>query len=151
LRNIDVEEPHFPMVMKTLRTLALKHSALLVSICATVMAGTLSLPTSAHAQGGVPLWTNVFRGAGSDVSAIPLMALDNNGNVFVTGTPDGGGHATIAYSNNGVALWTNRYSAPFGEDAAGVAVDSSGNVFVTGTAGSGSATIAYSSLGLPLW
>src|ERR1041384_3698788 len=54
---------------------------------------------SAHAQGGVPLWTNRFSG---------YIALDKSGNVFVTGTDDLGNnedYVTIKYSNAGIPLW----------------------------------------------
>jgi hypothetical protein len=88
--------------------------------------------------------------------------LDSSGNVIVTGTSsDVSGardYATIAYSNGGFPLWTNRYSGPGSADdaALAVAVDSSDNVIVTGySPGSGSgndyATIKYSSTGAALW
>src|SRR5439155_18983116 len=66
------------------------------------------------------------------------------GNVFVTGESyrlsgfDYKDYATIAYSNAGVPLWTNRYEEGSnlafsnGDYATAIAVDSSGNVFVTG-------------------
>jgi hypothetical protein len=101
---------------------------------------------SAHAQGGVPLWTNRFFGGSAG------MAIDTAGNVVVTGcscetTND---YVTIKYSNSGVPLWTNRYHRPgnLGDQPAAIAVDGSGNVFVTG---SDYATIKYSGLGMPLW
>ena len=94
------------------------------------------------------------------------MAIDNAGNVFVTGNSldsTNEDYVTIKYSNSGIPLWTNRYHGPGnGDDVpAAIALDGSGNVFVTGRS-SGSpppdylpppdyATIKYSSLGVPLW
>jgi hypothetical protein len=86
-----------------------------------------------------------------------------NGNVYVTGASPGSGtlddYATIAYSSFGTALWTNRYgNLTNGIDTAlALAIDAgSGNVYVTGySQGSGTgsdyATLAYSSIGQPLW
>src|SRR5688572_10089227 len=90
------------------------------------------------------------------------MALDTNGNVFVTGVAGGTGsladYATIKYSNAGVPLWTNFYNGPGNGDdrAIAIAIDANANVFVTGyQTGSGSgfdyATIKYSGAGVPLW
>ena len=125
------------------------------------------LPVAAHAQGGVPLWTNRYDGPanGNDrIDAAHAIAVDSSGNVFVTGESTGSGsssdYATIAYSNSGVPLWTNRYNGPGNsmDFAEALAVDSSGNVFVTGGSWSGQsftnsgyATVAYSSAGRPLW
>jgi len=120
---------------------------------------------SAHAQGGVPLWTNRYDAdTGSSLqSAVAAVVVDRSGNVFVTGRTGQTGlgvpydYATIKYSNAGVPLWTNRYDGPANswDYAAAIAVDRSGNVFVTGTSygiGAGDyATVAYSNEGVPLW
>ena len=114
-------------------------------------------PASAHAQGGVPLWTNRYDGGFSN--SREAIAVDSSGNVFVTGFGDFN-YVIIAYSNLGLPLWTNRYDGPGNNwDApSAIAVDNSGNVFVTGYSYSGSdftsqdyATIAYSNVGVPLW
>src|SRR5438876_249348 len=118
-----------------------------------------------YAQGGVPLWTNRYDGRGNGDDFAHAVAVDGNGNVFVTGQSDGGSshneYATIKYSSDGVELWANRYSGPTGsgssdDRASAVAVDNDGNVFVTGGSegptGSGDfATVAYSGDGVPLW
>jgi hypothetical protein len=69
------------------------------------------------------LWTNRYNWLGNDADYAYAMAVDTNGNVFVTGVP-----VTIKYSGAGVPLWTN-YSDSGGS---AMAVDGSGNVFVTG-------------------
>jgi hypothetical protein len=118
--------------------------------------------TIAYSGTGVPLWTNRYNGPGNGGDNAADMAIDNRGNVFVTGSSMGSGstsdYATVAYSGAGVALWTNRYNGTGNSNdyASAIAVDSNGNVFVTGYShGSGShydyATIAYSRAGVALW
>src|SRR4051794_16644232 len=95
--------------------------------------GLAALVPHALAQGGAPLWTNRYNGPGNGNDVATGIAVDGNGNVFVTGHSVGNGssddYATIKYSNAGVALWTNRYNGPGnGRDTAvGLAVDSNGN------------------------
>jgi len=69
------------------------------------------------------------------------VAVDGNGNIFVTGTSvrtaEASSYVTIAYSGSGVALWTDWYTGPRNlsdrnSDALALALDASGNVFVTG-------------------
>ncbi len=112
---------------------------------------------------GVPLWTNRYDGPISDDDRPTAIAVDSNGNVFVTGESLGVGNrrresATIKYSANGVPLWTNRYHGPAnGSDyATALAVYTNGDVIVTGISpGTATAydyaTIRYSSMGIPLW
>ncbi len=112
--------------------------------------------TIAYSGTGVPLWTNRYNGPDNNDDQANAVAVDGNGNVFVTGS-SGGDYATIAYSGAGVPLWTNRYDGPNNNYhvATAVTVDASGNVFVTGASYSSGypdyATIAYSGAGVPLW
>lgn len=111
--------------------------------------------TVAYSSAGVPLWTNRFNGAGNDWDEATGIAVDTNGNVFVTGySPVLGGappqYATLAYSGSGTPLWTNIYSAVGADDQpSAISVDARGNVCVTGFSvgigtGSDYATICYS-------
>jgi hypothetical protein len=118
--------------------------------------------TIAYSRSGIPLWTNRYNGTGDYEDWARAVAVDGNGNVFVTGVSNGGDsdsdYATIAYSSAGVPLWTNRYNGPGREfdDPHALAVDNAGNVFVTGYSHGGDssadyATVAYSRTGVPLW
>jgi uncharacterized delta-60 repeat protein len=119
--------------------------------------------TIKYSEAGAALWTRYYNGTGDGTDAASAIALDASGNVFVTGASGGGigalaDFATIKYSNDGVALWTNRFNGPGNSDdePQAIAIDASGNVFVTGfQTGSGSffdfATIKYSNAGVPLW
>jgi hypothetical protein len=112
---------------------------------------------------GALLWTRPYYGLGNDTGSPHAIAMDANGNVFVTGespsSPSARDWATIGYSNSGVPLWTNRYRSPgSNEGQPALAVDGNGNVFVAGPSqgtdgllGYGYGTIGYSSSGVPLW
>jgi hypothetical protein len=118
--------------------------------------GRADYTTVAYSSAGVPLWTNRYNGPVNDSDDYArAVAVDGNGNVFVTGDSWNGSeqeYATIKYSGAGVPLWTNRYHTPGSGNnfARAIAADSNGNVFVTGKAG-GFATIKYSGAGVPLW
>jgi hypothetical protein len=122
--------------------------------------------TLAYSGSGIPLWTNAYRnridGVGSDLAT--ALAVGVNGDIYVTGysvetNKTYYSYATVAYSNQGVPLWTNRYSGSAnplgGGNAYGIAVGTNGSVYVTGASQgdyySDYATIAYSSSGAVLW
>src|SRR6266571_6518447 len=124
--------------------------------------GNYSYATVAFSGTGVPLWTNRYDGPLSGYNQANAVAVDSNGNVFVTGYSTGSSgapdYATVAYSSAGVPLWTNRYDGTgnYNDFAHAVAVDGNGNVFVTGQSDGGSshndyATIKYSNDGVELW
>jgi len=110
--------------------------------------------TLAYSATGVPLWTNRYSTGANSSTSPTALAVDTNGNVFVTGDTD---YTTIAYSSTGVPLWTNRYREAGDQFTypTALAADASGNVFVTGYALANGAyeyaTVAYSDAGMPLW
>jgi len=117
--------------------------------------------TIKYAPNGDSLWVRRYNGPGNGEDVAYALAVDDSGNVYVTGYSEGSGtsydYTTIKYSPNGDTLWVRRYNGPGNsDDAAGeLAVDDSGNVYVTGYSYSGAysdyATIKYSSLGDTLW
>ena len=120
--------------------------------------------TIACSSAGVPLWTNWYDGWASGHDYGTAVAVDANGNVYVTGFSQELGWdkaydiATIAYSSAGVPLWVSHYNEPWLGHLVSrpMAVDASGNVVVlcesvSSSTSSDYVTIKYSSVGVPLW
>jgi uncharacterized delta-60 repeat protein len=118
--------------------------------------------TIKYAPNGDTLWVRRYNGPGNLDDGANGLAVDNDGNVYVTGYSNGGGsyydYATIKYAPNGDTVWVRRYNGPGNSDdsASALAVDNNGNVYVTGESyGSGSyydyATIKYKSNGDTAW
>ncbi len=120
--------------------------------------------TIKYSSTGEPLWTNRYHGPATDDEAT-AVAVDGSGSVYVTGSSSGTytDYATVKYSSSGVPLWTNRYNGPgnYMDRPVAIALDPNGNVFVTGSSTDVNAspdagyadivTVAYSSVGAPLW
>ncbi|MBS4015885.1 MAG: SBBP repeat-containing protein [Candidatus Latescibacteria bacterium] len=111
---------------------------------------------------GVEQWVARYNGPANTGDAAYAITLDNNGNVYVTGTSIGSGtsndYTTIKYNSSGQEQWVARYNGPGNsmDYATDIAVDSLGNVYITGySAGSGTnfdyATIKYNSSGQEQW
>ncbi len=105
---------------------------------------------------GTILWQARFNGPRTDSDWARDIALDANGNCFVTGStwqiknPSGNGdddYLTIKYGTNGAALWMAAYGGTASDGAYGVAADSVGCAYVTGNSG----TLKYSPAGQPIW
>jgi hypothetical protein len=118
--------------------------------------------TIKYKPNGDTAWARRYNGPANNSDAAVALAVDDSGNVHVTGSSPGSGtssdYATIKYKPNGDTAWVRRYNGPGnGSDAAGaLAVDSSGNVYVTGgSSGSGTnrdyATIKYYPNGDTAW
>ncbi len=136
-------------------------------ICALMISGILviKVPKDVSAQ-VTEEWVARYNGPGNDYDDAWAMAVDNHGNIFVTGLSKGDNitfydYATVAYDSDGNELWSARYNGPGnGSDwANAIAVDDSGNVYVTGRSdgdgrgdmGNDYATIKYDKYGNELW
>lgn len=100
-------------------------------------------------------WVSRYNGNGLDLARD--IAVDDSGNVYVTGFSDFD-YATIKYSPDGETLWVRRYNGigDSSDEATALAVDGNGNVYVTGySQGSGTSydylTIKYAPNGDTLW
>ena len=110
---------------------------------------------------GNSIWVARYDGPGDYDDNATAIAVDDEGNVYVTGISAGAGtgsdFATIKYSPLGDTLWTRRYNGTGNgtDEAWDLALDAGHNVYVTGRSrGSGSddyATVKYSSSGELLW
>ncbi|MEO0084842.1 MAG: SBBP repeat-containing protein, partial [candidate division WOR-3 bacterium] len=111
---------------------------------------------------GETLWTRTYNGPGNGHDCANAIAIDNLGNVYVTGESYGNDnnydYATVKFDVNGNQQWLARYNGPGnGNDYAyAIAVDHFGNIYVTGESDgissfSDFATIKYSPDGIELW
>jgi Beta-propeller repeat len=122
-------------------------------------AGKLSSTPAGKVQ---EAWVACYNGPGNYVDQAAAVAVDDSGNVYVTGGSYGADgssdYATIKYNAAGQEEWVARYNGPVAGDdvAAAIAVDGSGNVYVTGSSVDPDgfpdyATIKYSSSGQEQW
>ena len=118
--------------------------------------------TIKYDSGGKQQWVARYNGPGSGVDEATAIAVDNSGNVYITGNSAGSGsgtdYATIKYDADGQQQWVARYNGPGNGDDIPVAIeiDTSGNLYVTGHSfGSGTgydyATVKYDSSGQQAW
>jgi len=110
---------------------------------------------------GNEVWVARYNGSASSYDNATAIAVDIDGNVYVTGDSTFAlpayGYATIKYDPSGNELWVARYDRGIGSGPRAIAVDPNGNVHVTGwsvnwdMAMSYFATIKYGTDGNQLW
>jgi len=118
--------------------------------------------TVKYSAAGDSVWIARYNGPADGFDEARGIALDNSGNVYVTGGSAGAGtgpdYTTIKYNPSGDTAWTARYNGPgnAADWANAIAVDASGNVYVAGSSsGAGLnrdyATVKYDSQGNQQW
>jgi uncharacterized delta-60 repeat protein len=111
---------------------------------------------------GGQVWVSLYNGPGNWGDYAYDVALDQTGNVYVSGWSFGAGatddYATLKYDPNGTEVWVARYNGLGNgrDNARAIRVDESGYVYVTGESeGGGSsydfATVRYNPGGTQLW
>ena len=107
-------------------------------------------------------WVRLYNGPGNYNDLVSAMAVDQFGNVYVTGVSLGSGPtfdiATIKYDTFGNELWVARYDGPVNSSDCSydIVVDSFGDIYITGySVGIGGSadfiTIKYEPNGNKIW
>lgn len=106
-------------------------------------------------------WSNRYNGPGNDFDYAVGIAVDGDGNCYVTGyspgPSTGNDFATIKYDASGQQVWLQRYAGPSYSDDVPVAIklDNQGNVYIAGRGGIypnyNIITIKYNSAGEQQW
>jgi WD40 repeat protein len=118
------------------------------------------ITTIKYSPDGDVLWTQHYDGPANGYDAGQAIAVDANGNAYVTGnhtTATGLDCATLKYSTDGELLWAASYNGPdnSGDVLISIALDDLANAYVSGFVASGGAsdfvTIKYDTTGVEQW
>ncbi len=118
--------------------------------------------TVKYNSSGNSVWMQTYNGPGNGNDYGNAIALDNTGNVYITGGSDSPSfyidYVTIKYNESGTQQWVSRYNGPGNGDdfAVAIAVDNQGNSYITGLSTGTSnyydyATIKYNTNGDTAW
>ncbi|MFQ5334517.1 MAG: SBBP repeat-containing protein, partial [Flavobacteriales bacterium] len=127
----------------------------------TATAGADYITLKYDAQGNLQ-WARTYDGTASGSDIAVDVALDNAGNVFVTGKSEGTAsmedYVTVKYDNAGNQVWVQRYDGPGNntDDARSIFVDKWNNIYVSGgsigdTTDYDFATVKYNNAGNQQW
>ena len=104
------------------------------------VSGTYDIIVIKYSFTGEKLWTKVIGGPKSDIAS--KIAIDSNGDLFITGYTDGSiddqtnvGNDDcfiIKCSSNGEKLWTKLFGSLKSDTATDIVIDNTGNIFITG-------------------
>ena len=119
--------------------------------------------TLKYGPAGDLIWAGRYNGPGNGEDHAKALAVDNLGNVYITGNSDSGMEnddiVTVKYSTEGIQQWVNRYDGPPGEDEDGgeaIAIGPDGLACVVGWSPSLSTSddimvLKYTAIGDTAW
>ncbi len=116
----------------------MKRLTLMGILLITVILFPASFLLNSESEGPIEEWIAEYNGPGNGQDYAVAIAVDSEGNVYVTGygygIETGLDYATIKYDKNGNQLWVARYDGPrnYSDIVHAIAVDPRGNVYVTG-------------------
>lgn len=121
------------------------------NVCVTgfTQGGTADFLTIKYSPDGTELWHQIYVGTGGNSDYAYAIALDEAGNVFVTGECSATGGdtqiATICYDPSGVQQWSAFHDRPAGgtDKANSIGLDGEGNVYVGGSSSSSETSWDY--------
>jgi hypothetical protein len=116
--------------------------------------------TIKYNSNGDTVWVRRYDGPAHSYDEASCLAVDGNGNVYVTGKSASSlppyinyDYLTIKYSPSGEILWTRRYSSSGNSDdiPTSLVLDGSGSVYVTGSSEDYTVTVKYNTTGDEQW
>ncbi|MBI3194559.1 MAG: SBBP repeat-containing protein [Ignavibacteriae bacterium] len=123
--------------------------------------GNYDYATTKVSSTGTLMWTSRYNGTGNGADTAKGLAIDRDGNIYITGVSYGSGnfdYTTLKYDTNGVQKWLIRYNGTGNDNdiANAISIDTSKNVYVTGASRNNSGnfdfvTIKYNSSGTQQW
>ncbi|HLG39031.1 MAG TPA: SBBP repeat-containing protein [Chitinophagaceae bacterium] len=126
-----------------------------------ILLAGLCLALKGYSQAPASIWVEKYGSTLNNVDEAFALALDDTGNVYVTGkiaNTGGSDFCLLKYDNNGILLWDTSYNGPANniDVAKLIKIDNSGNICIAGSSvGVGSAAdyciIKYNPSGIPLW
>src|SRR5579884_746129 len=124
--------------------------------CRDMACATADYVTIKYDSDGNQLWAARYGDTG--YNGAQALSVDQNGNVYVTGSTFNGTNmdfATIKYDPSGNQLWVSRYDHGSDDRATAMTLDHSGNIVVTGASYGSTvfdyATVKYDPSGKELW